>query len=155
MQSATEKISLRFIRTLRYTKPYMNLNFSKYLRQHLVIRETVTGNWTFVRMTLFTCHRNLERRRPISGVNKVHWPVRFVPQSISNRPTTTYRYCNKCSRTGCVLCNPTIYNRSQRKWRSKRKFRSSLAHWQKLKPRKISTVSNVQEMITLHYILLY
>jgi len=44
MQFATEKISLRFIRTLCYTKPYKNFNFSKYLRQHLVIRETVTGN---------------------------------------------------------------------------------------------------------------
>jgi len=85
MRSATEKVSLWSIRTLCYTKRYMNFNFSKYLRQHLVIRETVTGNWSFVRMTLYTCHRNLERGRPILGVNKSPLACQIRP-SINFKP---------------------------------------------------------------------
>jgi len=132
----------------------MNFNFSKYVRQQLVIRETATDNWPFVRVTLFTCHRNLERRRPISGVNKIHLPVRSVPQSISNRPTTTYWYCRNVVGTG-VFCAVTQFVIKVTGNDVPNEILGPLAHWDNLKARKICNVSNSEEMVTLHYTLLY
>lgn len=146
MQSTTEKISLK-IRTLCYAKPYTNFNFSKYSRQQLLIRETVTGNWPFVRITLFTCHRNLERRRPISGVNK-------NPVACQIRPSTNFKpihdntlILQQIYKYWVFVVYPTLHHLIHRNGHSKWKFTSTSAQWENLKSRKISDVGNIQAVV--------